>query len=113
MKAWFEDDSGKAIPFPEPMSPEQGAVVMLMKAVGIRRIDADTIDEFVRRADLYSTYVTGYLMEGDEYVAMTRKVIVKVMAGHPAIWSDGDTMGPLNFDRMIRLSKTNRLTNQQ
>lgn len=113
MKAWFEEADGKAISFPEPMSPKQGAVVMLMKAVGIRRIDADTIDEFVRRADLYSTYVTSYLFEGGEDIAMTRKVVVEVMADYPAVWSDGDLFTPEEFDRMIRSAKTNRLTIQK
>lgn len=113
MRAWFEEADGKAVPFPDPMNPKQGAVVMLMKAVGIRRIDTDTIDEFVRRADLYSTYVTSYLFEGGEDIAMTRKVVAEVMAGHPAVWSDGDLLTSEEFDRMIRLAKTNRLTSQQ
>lgn len=113
MKAWFEDADGKAIRFPEIMSPEQGAVVKLMGVTGIRRIDADTIDEFVRRADLYSTYVTSYLFDGRQHVSMTRKILVEVMDRYPAIWSDGDLFTPEEFDHTIRMAKTNRLTNQQ
>lgn len=112
MRAWFEDADGKAIPFPEILTPKQGAVIMLMGAVGIRRIDTETIDEFVRRADLYDTYVAGWLFENGEYLAMTRKILIETMAGHPAIWSDGDLFTPEEFDRMIRTAKTNRLTNQ-
>lgn len=113
MRAWFEDSNGKAIPFPEFMSAKQGAVVSLMDAAGIRRVNGDTIDEFVRRADLYSTYRAPYLFEGGEYVAMTRKIIVEAMDGYPAIWSDGDLIASEEFDRMIQLAKTNWLTNQQ
>lgn len=113
MRAWFESANGEAIPFPEILSPEQGAVVMLMGAVGIRRIDGGTIDEFVRRADLYSTYVTSYLFENGEDVALTRKILVETMDMYPVIWSDGDLIAAEEFDRIIRNAKTNRLTNQK
>lgn len=113
MRGWFEKADGEAVPFPEILSAELGAVVLLMGAVGIRRIDRNTIDEFVRRADLYDTYVAGWLFKDGEQVSMTRKILVDSMEGYPAIWSDGEVMGEINFDRMIRQAKTNRLTNQQ
>jgi hypothetical protein len=91
------------------MSAEQSAVVMLMGATGIRQIDDDTIDEFVRRADLYDTYVGGWLFGiGGEPVAVTRKILTDMMGEHAAVWSDVGLLTPEEFDRTIRLAKAAR-----
>lgn len=108
MRAYFEKMNGETVRFPEILSAEQGAVVQLMMATGIRRIDSDTIDEFVRRADLYDTYVGGWLFENGEPVAMTRKILVDMMDGHAAVWSDAELLTPEQFDRMVALAKASR-----
>lgn len=108
MKAYYEKADGGAVPFPEILSAEEGAVVQLMFATGIRRIDAETIDEFVLRADLYDTYVGGWLYENGEPVAMTRKILTDTMGEHPAVWSDAGLLNPEEFQRIIRRAKAAR-----
>lgn len=111
MRAYFETSDGETIPLPEPMSPEQSAVVYLTGGTGIRRIDDETIDEFVRRADLYDTYIGGIdLLEigTGKRVPITRQVITEAMAGYPALWTNAGLITPEAFDRMIRTAKAAR-----
>ncbi len=111
MQAYFETSDGETIPLPEPMSPEQSAVVHLTGGTGIRRIDDETIDEFVRRADLYDTYIGGIdLLEigTGKRVPITRQVITEAMAGYPALWTNAGLITPEAFDRMIRTAKAAR-----
>ncbi|MGH3585894.1 MAG: hypothetical protein ACRDQ0_06190 [Pseudonocardia sp.] len=108
MRAYFETASGETIPLPDPMSPEQSAIVYLTGGTGIRRIDDETIDEFVRRADLYDTYIGGINLrdiETGEKVPVTRQIITEAMAGHPALWTNAGLVTPEAFDRMIRVAK--------
>lgn len=111
MKAYFETADGDTVPLPEPMSPEQAAIVYLTGATGIRRIDDETIDEFVRRADLYDTYIGGItlreLSTGEE-IAMTRKIVNETMGDNRALWTDAGLLTPEGFDRMIRTAKAAR-----
>jgi hypothetical protein len=107
MQAYFETNKGGTIPLTD-MTPEQQAVVYLTGATGIRRIDKDTIDEFVRRADLYDTYIGGIDLRDyltGESVPVTRQVITEAMAGHPALWTTAGLITPEAFDRMIRVAK--------
>lgn len=109
MRAYFETSNGETIPLPDPMSPEQSAIVYLTGGTGIRRIDDETIDEFVRRADLYDTYIGGIdLLEigTGKRVPITRQVIIEAMAGHPVLWTNAGLMTPESFDRMIRVAKS-------
>ena len=111
MSAYFDTADGRTVPLPDPMSPEQWAIVHLMGGTGIRRIDEDTIDEFVRRADLYDTYIGGIELRDIETgarVPVTRQIIVETMAGHPALWSNVGLMTPEAFDRTIRTAKASR-----
>lgn len=111
MRAYFETSDGETIPLPEPMSPEQAAIVYLTGGTGIRRIDDETIDEFVRRADLYDTYIGGIdLLEigTGKRVPITRQVITEAMAGHPVLWTNAGLVTPEAFDRMIRTAKAAR-----
>lgn len=111
MVAYYEKGSGDTVPLASPMSPEESAIVYLMNAVGIRRIDADKIDEFVQRADLYDTYVGGSLLRDlstGEDVAMTRKILTETMGDNVALWTDARLIDPGTFNRMIRVSKAAR-----
>lgn len=107
MNLYFENsetgDEGKLV---TPLGPEEGAVWSLMHATGIRRIDAETIDEFVRRADLYDTYFGACLREIDgDPIAMTRKILTETMGENTALWTDADLVTPEEFDRAIRSQK--------
>lgn len=105
MNLYFEGENSEGR-VPEPLSPEQAAVTMLMHATGIRRIDAETVDEFVRRADLYDTYFGAYLREIDGGpVAMTRKILTETMGENTALWTDSDLVTPEEFDRAVRSQK--------
>lgn len=109
MRAYFETKDGETVPLPEPMSPEQTAVVYLTGGTGIRRIDEDTIDEFVRRADLYDTYIGGInLMEigTSTRVPITRQIINEALGGNAALWTNAGLVTPEAFDRMIRIAKS-------
>lgn len=111
MRAYFETEGGEAVPLPSPMSPEQSAVVYLTGCTGIRRIDDDTIDEFVRRADLYDTYIGGIdLLDIDtgKRVPVTRQIITEAMAGHPVLWTNAGLVTQGAFDRMILTAKNAR-----
>lgn len=111
MRAYFETTNSETVPLPDPMSPEQLAVVYLMGGTGIRRIDDESIDEFVRRADLYDTYIGGIELrnsETHERVPVTRQVITEAMGGNAALWSDAGLVTPEAFDRMIRIAKSAR-----
>lgn len=111
MSAYYETADGRTVPLREPMSPEESAVTYLMHAVGIRRIDADTIDEFVQRADLYDTYIGGSLLRDlstGEDIAMTRKILTETMGDNVALWNDARLIDPGTFNRMIRISKAAR-----
>lgn len=109
MDWYFESSDGETIPFPKPMSAEQAAVVNLMHYVGIRRIDNSTTDEFVRRADLYSTYIGTMLHENGEPVAMTRKILTDVMGDNVAVARPGvELIDPGAFERQIQLARMNR-----
>lgn len=105
MKVVREDGFGNADPWPEILTPEQGAVVILMEKVGMNWITVDSLDEFVRRADLYTTHVASCLFEDGEEVVVTRKIITSVMNGCRVMWSDSETMGDMQFDHMIRQAK--------
>lgn len=108
MRAYFETAEGDTVTLPDPMTPEQAAVVYLTAAVGIRRIDDETIDEFVRRADLYDTYIGGIdlrdLSTGNP-VPITRQIIREALSGNPALWTNAGLITPEGFDRMIRVAK--------
>jgi len=111
MRAYFETASGETVPLPEPMSPEQQVVVYLTGGTGICRIDDETIDEFVRRADLYDTYIGGIDLRNlttGERVPVTRQVITEAMGDNTALWTNAGLITPEAFDRMIRLSKAAR-----
>lgn len=108
MKAYFETTEGETILLSDPMTPEQAAVTYLTAAVGIRRIDEDSIDEFVRRADLYDTYIGGINlldMSTGSQVPVTRQIIREAMSGHPVLWTDAGLIMQHAFDRMIRIAK--------
>lgn len=108
MRAYFEKSNGETVPVPDPMSPELSVIAYLTGATGIRRIDDETIDEFVRRADLYDTYIGGTTLRdiesGDE-IAMTRKILTEAMDGNTALWTNAGLITPEAFDRMIRVAK--------
>lgn len=108
MNAYFETAAGETITAPSPVSPELAAVVYMTGAVGIRIIDQDSLDEFVRRADLYDTHIGGSMLrdlETGETVSLTRKIIVEAMAGHPTLWTTAGLITQGAFDRMIRIAK--------
>lgn len=110
MKAYFETSDGNTIVIADP-TPEQAAVIGLMGATGIRRIDDDTIDEFVRRADLHDTYVGGIALRElstGEPVVMTRKILLEALGDNEAIWSNAGLITPEGFDQMIRTAKAVR-----
>lgn len=107
MRAYFDTSDGNTVPIADP-TPEQMAVLELMMSTGIRRIDDDTIDEFVRRADLHNTYVGGIIlreMSTGEPVVMTRKILLEAMGDNMAIWRDAWLLTPEAFDRIIRTAK--------
>lgn len=108
MRAYFETEKGETVPLPEPMSPEQSVVVYLTGCTGISRVDNETIDEFVRRADLYDTYIGGLdlvdIGTGNK-VPVTRQIIVEAMSGHPVLWTNAGLVTQGAFDRMIRVAK--------
>ena len=109
MNAYFDTTDGQTVPLPDPMSPEQSAIVYLMGGTGIRRVDDDTLDEFVRRADLYDTYIGGIDLrdiDTQERVPITRQVIMQALGGNAALWSNAGLITPEAFDRMIRLAKS-------
>lgn len=109
MRAYFETANGETVPLESPMSPEQSAIVYLTGCTGIRRIDDETIDEFVRRADLYDTYIGGIDLREigtGKRVPITRQVITEAMSGHPALWTNANLITPEAFDRMIRTAKS-------
>lgn len=111
MRAYFETAAGETVPLPDPMSPEQAALVFMTGATGIRRIDNDTIDEFVRRADLYDTYIGGsglQILGTGEPVAMTRKIVTETMGENTALWTNAGLLTPEGFDRMIRTARAAR-----
>lgn len=111
MKVYFETADGTTIPVGEPMSPEVSVIAYLTGATGIRRIDDDTIDEFVRRADLYDTYIGGTTLReigtGEE-IAITRKILTETMGENTALWTDAGLLTPEEFDRMIRVARASR-----
>ena len=81
------------------------------RADGIRRIDGGSIDEFVRRADLYSTYVGSMMYEGahGRPVAMTRKILADAMGDNVAVARPGvELIDPGTFDRQIQSARVNR-----
>ncbi len=107
MRAYFDTSDGNTVPITDP-TPELAAVLDLMMSTGIRRIDDDTIDEFVHRADLYDTYVGGISLRDlstGEPVAMTRKILLEAMGDNVAIWRDAWLITPEAFDRTIREAK--------
>lgn len=111
MTAYYETADGRTVPLASPMSPEESAITYLTHAVGIRRIDADTIDEFVCRADLYDTYIGGSLLRDlstGEDIAMTRKILTETMGDNVALWTDARLIDPDTFNRMVRVSKVSR-----
>lgn len=111
MEWYFESADGEVVPFPKPMSAEQAAVVNLMHFVGIRKIDDGSMDEFVRRADLYSTYVGSMMYESahGRPVAMTRKILTDAMGDNVAVARPGvELIDPNTFERQIQLARVGR-----
>lgn len=110
MRAYFDTSDGNTVPITDP-TPEQMAVLDLMMSVGMRRIDDETIDEFVRRADLHNTYVGGITLRElstAEPIVMTRKILLEAMGDNEAIWRDSWVISTEAFERIIREAKAAR-----
>lgn len=107
--ARYEKADGEAVPFPEredDMTPEQQAFIHLSRAVGIRRLDADSLDEFVRRIELYQTYITTFVFDENGPVILGRKDMQEMLGSqYVAAWTSFEEITQTKFDAYMKKEK--------
>lgn len=107
--AWYEKADGEAVPFPEredDMTPEERAFILLSRSVGMRRLDSDTIDEFVRRIELYQTYFTTFVYDENGPVILGRKDMLDMLGDrYTAAWTAFSETSTTKFDAAVKKEK--------
>lgn len=110
IRAGYETQDGGAVTFPayRDLTVEQTAFLFMTMSVGMPRLDEKTIDEFVRRVDLWQTYVGPFLTENGKTVPVTRKILAEILAGHKAAWTNVNRITKRDFDAVIKKEKEAR-----
>ena len=105
IRAYFETAEGEAAPFPvaSELTEMQKAFINATIAVGMPRLDESTINEFVRRIELYQTYVQGFLGDRDGQVDVTRKMLLNMLGEeYVAAGTNATRLIKRDFDAAMR-----------
>jgi len=107
IRAGYETQDGGAEMFPVygELTVEQQAFLIMTMSVGMPRLDEKTADEFVRRVDLWQTYVGPFLTEGGRTVPVTREILAEILNGHKAAWTNASRITKRDFDAAIKKEK--------
>lgn len=82
LRAYFKNaDDGEMVPFPRAseLTEIHRAFLNASLAVGMPRLNETTINEFVRRIELYQTYTQAFLYDKDGQVDLTRKMLLDML----------------------------------
>ena len=95
------EDGTESRPVPGDLSDEQYGFLRLCEmGIGIPRLDRNTLDEFVRRADLLQAYIGTVLngADGNPRV-LTRADFVKLLPGARTNWT---ARSKRDFDQLMK-----------
>lgn len=100
IRAYFENN-GEMTPFPPQPTAEQQAFMLLTMGVGMPRLDEKTMPEFVRRIELYQTYIGSFMQDKDGPVDMTKDILREMLDGYDAAWTNANRMNRREFGAFI------------
>lgn len=105
IRAFFVQADGETAPFPPELTGVQEAFINATGAVGMPRLDKTTIDEFVRRIELYQTYVQHLMYNQDGPLKLDRAMLLDMLGNHKAACTNFTRVTKRDFDADMKREK--------
>lgn len=101
-----KDDSTEPILLAGELAGVREAFMNATMAVGMPRLDAKTMDEFVRRIELYQTYVQHLLYSADGPLALDRQMLLAMLGDeYTAACTNASRVTKRDFDAALKREK--------
>lgn len=108
LRAFFEKADGGTEPIllTGELAGVREAFMNATVAVGMPRLDAKTMDEFVRRIELYQAYVQHLMHNADGPLALDRGMLLAMLGGkYVAACTNASRVTKRNFDAALAKEK--------
>lgn len=103
LRAGYETSSGGFEWFPEEkdLTLEQASFLTMTQMVGMPRLDLRTADEFLRRVDLFQTYMAPLYVGPSGPMKVERETVFRILQGNVGAWTNVQPVSREVFDREI------------
>lgn len=108
LRAFFEkaDGSTEPILLTGKLAGVREAFMTATMAVGMPRLDIKTMDEFVRRIELYQTYVQHLMYNADGPLALDREMLLAMLGSeYTAACTNASRVTKRDFDAALKKEK--------
>lgn len=107
IRVWFTDADDRTTPFPvaSELTPVQEAFINASGAIGMSRLDAKTMDEFVRRVELYQTYIQAFLFSHEGPLHLNRQMLEEMLGDHVSARTNWTPVNKRDFDASMKKEK--------
>lgn len=102
LRVGFVQPDGTTVrPAGDEIADQQYAFMLLSNCIGMPTLDRSTIDEFVRRVDLYQTYLGPVLHSGKDgtSVLLDRTYLMSLLPG--GAWTNATKVSKRDYDASL------------